>query len=178
MEKNESGKLPRKRFFSKKKILLIAAMVLLAGTAGGIFMVKASDKPAFCSSCHIMKPYYASWHDSKLLAKKHADADVKCHDCHEASMAAQAEEGIKYISGNYKNPLEKRSFSQEMCLKCHQDFAAIQAKTDFEESNPHDSHNGKQECNVCHSMHRESELMCAQCHVFTWSQELDESWLQ
>lgn len=177
-EKHEQKKLRRNPWLTKKTVLIIIAAVLLLGAAGGIFMVKASDRPAFCSSCHIMKPYYESWQDSNLLAKKHADADVQCHDCHEASIAIQAEEGIKYISGNYKTPLEKRQFSQEMCIACHDDFAAIKTKTDFEESNPHDSHNGKQECNVCHSMHRESELMCAQCHVFTWSLELDDSWAQ
>lgn len=178
MEKFKSGRLSGKHFFSKKKILLAAAIVLLAGTAGGLFLVKAGDNPAFCSSCHIMKPYYESWHDSNLLAQKHADAGVTCHDCHEASVATQAEEGIKYITGSYKNPLDKRTFSKQMCLDCHDDFAEIQAKTNFEESNPHDSHNGNQECNVCHSMHQESELMCSQCHVFTWSLELDDSWRQ
>lgn len=177
-EKLVTKKISRNRFFTKKVILIMVAIVLLLGAAVGVLIVKASDKPAFCTSCHIMKPYYESWHDSNLLAKKHADADITCHDCHEASISIQAEEGIKYISGNYKTPLEKRSFPQEMCLNCHNDFAAIQTKTEFEESNPHDSHNGNQECNVCHSMHQESELMCAQCHMFTWSQELDDSWKQ
>ncbi len=175
-EKNVSNNSPKSRFLNKKFVLIIVAIVVLVGAGGGIFMAKASDKPAFCSSCHIMKPYYESWHDSSLLAKKHADADVKCHDCHEASISIQAEEGIKYITGNYKTPLDKRSFSKERCLQCHDDFAKIQAKTDFEESNPHDSHNGKQDCNLCHSMHQQSRVMCAQCHTFVWSQELDDSW--
>lgn len=166
----------RARFINRKVLLIVILVVVVVGAGGGIFMVKASDKPAFCTSCHIMKPYYDSWHDSNLLANKHADADVTCHDCHEASISIQAEEGIKFVSGNYKTPLDKRVFSKQLCLDCHDDFASIKANTELEESNPHDSHNGKQECNLCHSMHQESKVMCAQCHLFEWTQELDDSW--
>lgn len=166
----------RARFFNKKVLMIAALVVVAVGAGGGIWMVKASDRPSFCNSCHIMKPYYDSWQDSSLLAKKHADADVNCHDCHTPSISTQMEEGVKYITGNYQTPLEKREFPKQLCLDCHDDFAAIQAKTDFEESNPHDSHNGQQECNLCHSMHHESKVMCAQCHFFDWTLELDDSW--
>jgi hypothetical protein len=36
----------------------------------------------------------------------------------------------------------------------------------------------EQDCNVCHSMHDYSEVYCAQCHLFKWYDDLDESWGQ
>ncbi|MEN6460988.1 MAG: cytochrome c3 family protein [Syntrophomonas sp.] len=176
MEKKEQAdKSGWKKIFTKKVIIIVIALVLVVGAGAGVGLVKASDNPAFCSTCHIMKPYYQSWHSSNLLANKHADADVKCHDCHESSISIQAEEGIKFVTGDYKTPLDKRKFSREFCLRCH-DFDKVKAKTNFDESNPHDSHNGEQNCNLCHSMHRQSKVMCSECHQFNWMNDLDGSW--
>lgn len=169
----------KKQGFNFKKIILIAALIVVViGAGGGIYMLKASDNPEFCSSCHIMEPYYESWNDSNLLAHKHAISEDKleCHDCHEPNLSTQIEEGIKFVTGNYQDPLEKREFSRDFCLECHDDWDSIVEATDFEDSNPHDSHNGEQECNVCHNMHRQSVVMCAQCHFFSWIEQLDDSW--
>lgn len=166
----------RERFFNKKVLLIIAALIVVIGAGAGVGLVKASDNPAFCSTCHIMKPYYESWKSSTLLASKHAKAGVTCHDCHKASFTTQVEEGVKYITGDYTTPLKKREFPKEFCLKCHNDFESIKAKTNFEDSNPHDSHNGEQECSLCHRMHQKSTVMCSQCHQFEWIDKLDESW--
>lgn len=171
---NEGNK---KQGINWKKIILIAVVIVVViGVGGGIYLLKASDNPEFCSSCHIMESYYESWNDSNLLANKHAENGVECHDCHEATLSTQIEEGVKYITGNYEDPLEKREFSKDFCLKCHDDWESIVAATDFEESNPHDSHLGEQECNVCHNMHRQSQIMCAECHFFGWIDDLDDSW--
>lgn len=183
MEQNTGRKGFRERFFNKKVLLIVAVLVIVGGTGFGVFMVKASHDPAFCTACHIMEPYYESYNNSNLLANKHAEAGLVCHDCHEPSITTQAEEGIKYITGNYQTPLEKRSFSKDFCLECHENyeevkFENVKAKTDFEESNPHDSHNGELECNTCHSMHQQSQVMCAQCHLFVWTTELDDSWVK
>lgn len=175
-----------KKVFNKKVFLIIVAVIVMIGVGGGVAMLKASNNPTFCISCHIMKPYYQSWHDGSLLAAKHAKAGVTCHDCHTSSIAGQAQEGIKYISGNYKTPLDKRNFgTRAFCLKCHSasgtgspkgmTFETAEAKTNFAESNPHANHNGEQDCNVCHSMHSKSKVMCAQCHQFQWMNKLDSS---
>jgi cytochrome c nitrite reductase small subunit len=183
VENNErQRKTFRERFLNRKTLIIIAALIIVVGAGGAAALVKASDYPAFCNTCHIMKSYYTSWHDSNLLANQHAEADVECHDCHQATIATQAHEGIAYITGNYKTPLEKRQFSRDFCLKCHSEsggattFEQAKAATNFEESNPHDSHNGEQDCTLCHNMHRQSEVMCAQCHHFDWMNDLDESW--
>ena len=67
---NKSGK---KRALSTASLMVkiglvlnIAALICLlytSGAGGGIYMLKASDNPEFCSSCHIMEPYYESWND-------------------------------------------------------------------------------------------------------------------
>jgi cytochrome c nitrite reductase small subunit len=165
-----------KKLFNKKVLLIIVALAVVVGAGGSLVMVKASDNPAFCSTCHLMKPYYESWHDGNLLAKKHADADVECHDCHESSLSIQIQEGIKFVTGDYKTPLDKREFPEEFCLRCHDDFESVKAKTNLGDSNPHESHIGEQECYMCHSMHQQSEVVCAQCHTFTWVDDLDDSW--
>lgn len=168
----------RERFFNKKAIIIAAVTIIVIGAGAGAGLVKASDNPAFCQTCHIMQKYYDSWHAGDLLAKKHADADLKCHDCHDSSITVQAKEGIKFITGNYKDPLDQRKMPREFCLKCHDDFDAVKAKTNFEESNPHDSHKGEQDCYLCHSMHRQSRVMCLDCHNFKWIDELDDSWVK
>lgn len=164
-----------KKVCNKRVVFISLALVIVIGVGVGVGLVKASNNPAFCNTCHLMKPYYDSWHSSSLLANKHAQEGVTCHDCHESSISVQAEEGLKFITGNYKTPIEQRKFPRDFCLKCH-DFEKVKAKTNFKESNPHDSHNGEQECNVCHSMHRQSQVMCAQCHLFDWMNNLDASW--
>ncbi|HEY3423222.1 MAG TPA: cytochrome c3 family protein [Negativicutes bacterium] len=169
----EKGNLQKK--ILQKKVLLPLLLLLLVAVAGFAAMEKASDKPAFCANCHNMQSYYDSWHEGNLLAKKHADAKVNCHDCHEPSFTQQADEGIKYVTGNFETPLKKREFPKEFCLKCH-DYEQVKAKTNFGKSNPHDSHNGEQDCNKCHNMHQQSKIQCAECHTFPWMKKLDDSW--
>ncbi|HWQ74640.1 MAG TPA: cytochrome c3 family protein [Syntrophomonas sp.] len=166
----------RKKLFTARNIIIFAAIVIILGAGAVAGLVKASDNPAFCTSCHIMQPYYQSWDSSDLLANKHAAAGVTCHQCHESSVLTQAEEGLKFITGDYKTPLDKRNLgTRDFCLACH-DFDTVKSKTNFDDSNPHDSHQGEQDCNLCHNMHQQSQLMCSQCHQFSWADKLDESW--
>ena len=177
MEKNrEPGKKGWKKVFNKKVILIVIAGLVIIGSGTGVGLLKASEKPAFCATCHNMKSYYTSWKDSNLLANKHEKAGVTCHECHQASIPAKINEGVKYVTGDYETPLQKRDYgTRDFCLKCH-DFDKVKSKTNFEETNPHDLHNGEQDCNLCHNMHRQSKPMCAECHTFDWMNKLDESW--
>jgi hypothetical protein len=184
----EQMKKGSKRSSTGKTVIIIIAVLLIIGSATGAALLKASQKPSFCTSCHNMKPYYTSWASSDLLANKHEKAGVTCHDCHKESLSAQMSEGVKYVTGDYKTPMKKRNFgTREMCFECHSDkgngapkgdtFETVTSKTAFEEENPHSNHNGDMECNECHSMHRQSKVMCAQCHQFNWFEKLDSSWV-
>lgn len=170
-ENNSTEQKPKKKL-TRKKILIILLCVLVFFVAGGIAVVKASDNPAFCSTfCHNMKPMYNSYKHSNLLANAHAKAGVVCHDCHQDSLSVKAQEGVKYITSNYENPMKTRKFSKNMCLKCH-NYKKVIAKTNFKESNPHQSHNGELECNKCHKMHEPSTVYCSKCHSFGWMNNL------
>lgn len=163
----------------QKKVIGVFFVLVLIGIGGMAVMAKNSDKPEFCTSCHNMQSYYDSWHDSNFLAKKHADANVTCHDCHQASIVQQAEEGVKYVTGSYETPMEKRKFPNEFCIKCH-NMDEVKEKTNFEfkgkKANPHDAHVGDQDCNECHSMHQESKLSCTECHIQPWMKKLPDYW--
>lgn len=158
----------------KKKLIFILLAVLVLLGIGGLAVVKASDNPSFCGAfCHNMKPMYKSYSDSKsnMLAHDHAKAEVECHGCHQDSLTTKAMEGVKYVTGNFEDPMKTRKFSKDMCLKCH-DYKKVIAKTNFKESNPHQSHNGQLECNQCHKMHESSTVYCAKCHDFKWMDKL------
>lgn len=177
----------QKKLLNVKTILIIIAALIIVGGGIGAGLIKASEKPAFCANCHNMKTYYTSWNNSNLLANGHKKADVTCHDCHQESISAKMNEGLKYIIGDYKTPMEKHNFgTKKMCLECHSSagtgspkgdtFETATSKTAFAEGNPHANHNGVQDCNKCHSMHRQSKVMCAECHQFGWYNDLDSSW--
>ncbi|MDR0433668.1 MAG: cytochrome c3 family protein [Gracilibacteraceae bacterium] len=202
LDQQESSREPakNKKLLTPKKVILVLGVLVLLGAGGGFGVMKASDNPAFCTLCHNMQKYYDSFSFSQtdekngenydLLAKRHADsADaLVCHDCHEASLSVQLSEGVKFITGNYLDPLERRDFGDQFCLDCH-DFEEVKQITrerfaevsgpPYNVANPHDSHNGELDCSVCHRMHQKQTLLCAQCHELKWTGEVlrDAAWI-
>ncbi|HAA09957.1 MAG: cytochrome c3 [Syntrophomonadaceae bacterium] len=171
----------RERFLNKKVILIVigVAVIIGAGTAGAL--LKASENPSFCATCHLVEPYYVSWSEGVLLDHQHAVEDVTCQECHTRSIPEKAMEGLNFITGNYTLPLEgSQQGDRQFCLECHSEdgdgssWEEIKLATVFEESNPHDSHHGEQDCNICHNMHEKSYAFCSDCHIFNWLSELDE----
>jgi nitrate/TMAO reductase-like tetraheme cytochrome c subunit len=177
--KNTKVKLLSK--LSNKKIIFIMLITFvflgIGGMVGAKGVLKASDKPSFCTSCHNMQPMYDSYQHSNLLANSHAKAKDKvvCHDCHESSLVKKASEGVKYVTGDYETPMKTRGFSDDMCLKCHK-MNEVKSKTNFDGSNPHQSHLGKLECSSCHKMHEPSKVYCSNCHESSllWMENLPE----
>ena len=171
-------------YFNRKAILIMLSAIVIVGAGAGVGLLKASANPTFCGTCHIIKPYYQSWNEGSLLDHQHAEANVTCQECHHSTIPEKAQEGFNYIIANYVVPLEGGpDGGRDFCLDCHSEngngssWAEIRAATDFEEANPHDSHNGEQECNECHNMHQPSQVMCSQCHFFKWVNDLDiEAW--
>lgn len=171
----------RERFLTKRNLIILAAAVSIAG-AGGAAVLRVGENPSFCTSCHIIKPYYESWNEGSLLDHKHAQQDVNCRECHSRSILDKAQEGFNYMIGNYTLPLESETGGRDFCLECHSEEGAgtgwdeIKAATNYERYNPHDSHEGEQKCNLCHKMHQPSQFVCTQCHSLSWTDGLDESW--
>jgi len=85
--------------------------------------------------------------DGKLLVEKHKSTGVECSSCH-------------------KETPPKQAVPTAVCTGCHGDYEAIAKRSEKVEPNPHDSHEGKLDCGVCHHSHRESELYCSRCHAF------------
>ena len=181
-DNNMEKKSFREKYLNKKFIMIVVGVGILIGGVTAGALLKASENPSFCANCHIIKPYYVSWSDGVLLDHKHAEEDVECLDCHVRTIPEKAMEGVNFITGNYYMPLEGPPGDRAMCLDCHSEdgegstWEEIKAATDFTDSNPHDSHNGEQDCNVCHQMHKQSTPFCAECHVWGWYKDLDEGW--
>lgn len=58
-----------------KKIILIAALCLVAAAVLILKGASYAEKPEFCKTCHSMKYYYNTWVDS-------SHKEVTCFDCH------------------------------------------------------------------------------------------------
>lgn len=80
------GKSFRERFLNKRTILIVLVAAVIIGTGVAAGLLKASENPSFCASCHIVEPYYLSWNDSPLLDHKHAEENITCQECHERSI--------------------------------------------------------------------------------------------
>lgn len=151
------------------KIVLAVIVGLATLAAMGTVWVKDSRKnPEYCAMCH-EDPHYESWagDDSVLLAHDHAQMGVSCQTCHGRTVGESLGEWRDYFVG-YEVPLRQRKMSMDFCFRCHGSYEEIIPPTAPEvlgaERNPHDSHFGQLECNVCHNMHRESVDYCAGCH--------------
>ncbi|MGX9460968.1 cytochrome c3 family protein [Shewanella sp. A14] len=116
-----------------------------------------------------IKYYSSSIKSGQLLGKSHGDAGLSCKDCHEKGMPKITQDTSKHNLGD------------KFCLNCH-DADEVNNKVVFKykghEVFPHSQHLGDMQCADCHSMHQESTLMCAECHVQPWMKTLPARWKQ
>ncbi len=163
----------------RTRIMVALASVVVIIVIAGVGLWQYHEQPQFCgNTCHIMKPYLESWQSSTFSAHAHAEKGVTCLDCHEPTLEQQTEELIRYVKGDYKNPLRQRKFKKEWCLRCHDhgSYPEIIERTKNMEPNPHNSHYGELDCRVCHRMHQSSELYCAHCMEQT-KVKVPEGWI-
>jgi nitrate/TMAO reductase-like tetraheme cytochrome c subunit len=131
--KNETAsdgkrKPSRLRRFLIRFTVFVAVMAVL----GGVFLAVAehhTSQPQFCSSCHIMEPYYETWaadlHGGKL--------EVACVECHYAPGEQNTfkakfrglSQAASYFSGRYGAGRPRAHVVNASCLtsKCHGDMA-------------------------------------------------------
>lgn len=108
----------------------ITALVLVViGVALTAVAEHRTSKPEFCGSCHIMEPYYASWHADFHGGK----LEVACVDCHYApgerttfhAKLRGLSQVASYFSGRYGTSRPRARVDNHSCLtsKCHGDQA-------------------------------------------------------
>ncbi len=163
----------RPRFFKFLGFLGVLILILLVG------MFEFSTSPYFCSSCHIMKPYYQAW---KTSSHNH----VPCVECHyppelreKLWLKFQAFSQVaKYVTKTYSSK-PYAEISDTSCLRkgCHEK-RLLERKVVFKKGikfyhKPHltlGRRGKKLRCTSCHSQvvvgnHMEvTESTCFLCH--------------
>ena len=125
---------------------------------------------------------YADTNKLSVTVHKESDQEITCLGCHEPTMSEQIAEGLKWVTGDYDVPLQMRLIykqpaegtndknGMDFCLRegCHEGITTIEelkvANADLAR-NPHDNHNGNQNCYICHKTHELSVMPCTQCHL-------------
>jgi hypothetical protein len=150
------------------KIILAVLATVLAVAAIALLALEAQGRdPNHCAGCHPIKAYVDSSRSSDFEASTHSKSGVGCLSCHPRTLANELKEQVAYRTGNYRKPLREVKVRQEVCLRCHTDYALMAERTAKVVPNPHKSHLGAVDCRVCHKMHKESVHYCfsAGCHV-------------
>jgi len=158
-----------------KKFLFLAAIglgIILAAGTGGVIAAEKSlyqKDPQSCVKCHLIKPYVETWTHSDFLDHQHEKSGIGCLECHQLTPQQEKQHVAKFNRKAYPSPLEEREYANDLCFRCHGSYQDIIARTkEYKEKgltrNPHESHYGEIDCNLCHKMHRPSIDYCSQCH--------------
>ena len=174
---------------------IVCVVVIAAGIGFWVWHEQPSFCNAICHSpmdpylptyeAEAGQPATDKWGDevasgSYMLASVHrTSADARCMTCHEPVLAEQVSEAMNWMSGNFYDPLDERTLEDlteasgkdpdAFCLNeaCHnvtrEDLeATLAGKYEF---NPHKPRHGAQDCTACHKAHRQSVLLCSECHT-------------
>lgn len=130
-----------------KRIILIGTFTIIGIAA----MQKITYEPAFCGSCHEMKPQYVTWQAS-------AHSKIACTSCHmEPEVSNLVQDKVlllnwvyKHIKKSYFLPIElKKPMPNSVCESCHSDSRIITPSGDIKI--PHDKHLAQGiTCVTCH----------------------------
>ena len=168
--KDPSPKGPRS--WIKALVWVNVGWILLVGVglSAAAIIHESDTNPELCRTCHLMEAHVDSYLTSSNLDHAHEQAGVECKECHDYSIEAEVTSAIKYVTGDYdvvsaSNPeLIRRTFGDEMCLKCHVSYEHIANQTDYLVRNPHLSHWPSPACRTCHVSHGEQIDYCSECH--------------
>jgi len=194
--------VPAKKKLNRWPIVLgVMAAVLVVAFGGFMYW---HEQPSFCGAfCHTpMDPYLATYNygpgepavdkwgkevsdSNAMMAVTHKAQGANCLDCHVPTIKEQLYEGMKWIAGNYANPLIERTLSDlvkargipndEFCLNsgCHHvdaDGAPLETREDLVISSAylkrpvHTPQHAVFKCSACHKAHRASVIYCSKCH--------------
>ena len=165
-----------------RSVRSLRGATLAAGLALGLFVVLVllamlgTSTPRFCGTCHIMKPYYASW-----KASKHNR--IACVECHiSPGIGAELRKKyealsmvVKYFTATYGTK-PWAEVDDANCLRCHE-RRLLEGRVDFQgvifDHTPHltESRKGiRLRCTSCHSQVMVGSHIavtpstCALCH--------------
>ncbi len=146
---------------TRRFLLLVLLLLLAVVSLASWFVFHYSKTPEFCESCHIMKPYVASWRQSP-----HGQRGTFCNDCHfppgaknylRAKLATTVEL-VKHVTDT-EGPMPYAEVEDASCLRegCHE-TQKLQGKLLF-----------KDKYNFDHGRHlselrRGKKLRCTSCH--------------
>ncbi len=140
------------------------------------------EQPSFCSTvCHeVMASYVDAYYseDPALAVTAHEAAGITCLGCHwsQAKLLDLVNEVVMFVSDSFTDPLPDMSeefVNDEFCGTCH-DGTTSSTKEEATEDWDYDPHNIPDDethssleitCSSCHSVHKQSTLVCAECHV-------------
>ncbi|MEW5944592.1 MAG: NapC/NirT family cytochrome c [bacterium] len=142
-----------------KTIVKAAVIAFIVLATAAFLVVRATEKPEFCTRCHIMKPYYQAW-------KSSTHNGVPCIECHYPPGIQGTFEGkfkalsqvAKYVTGT-AGTRPWAEIPDESCLRegCHE-RRLLQGTVEFGpvvfDHRPHllGMRRGKQlRCTSCHS---------------------------
>ena len=174
---------------------IVLSVIFICVIAFFVAFLHWHEQPSFCSTmCHNnMQKYVDGYYseDDSLLVSKHAEAGVTCLGCHwsQAKMMDLVHEVVLYVSDSYTDPLTDHTefVSDEFCGTCHDGnldeanhAATKEDATSDQIIDPHnipdiEAHAGLNiTCGDCHSVHKTSTMVCAQCH--SGMVEVPEGW--
>jgi len=145
----------------KKKILLILVGIFGFFILAAFAAILYTERPEFCLSCHIMKPYYDSW-------KKSTHNKLNCVECHYApGLKAHIQgkinglvEVAKFLTDGYKKKYDAE-VNDTSCLRqgCHDKENLKNKELLFRAKIPftHAQHFKKLKTDI--------ELRCTNCHT-------------
>lgn len=127
---------------------LLAAVLIALSAAGAaaVPVFKATEKPAFCITCHEMRPYYDAWqtgaHKTVDCVACHVDPGTVNHLKHKATATKEL---VDHFSTKPTFPRGDAVVPDARCLVCHKD---ILSRTGPKFS--HKQHAGTAPCAECH----------------------------
>jgi nitrate/TMAO reductase-like tetraheme cytochrome c subunit len=129
-------------------ILALAVVLTFAGVAAAaVPAFQATEKPAFCRTCHEMVPYHEAWaagtHSSVDCVDCHVDAGTVNHVKHKV---VATQELWVHLTGDPRFPQGTAEVPDARCLRCHD---RIRESTGPRFS--HKKHAGSAPCVSCHA---------------------------
>lgn len=156
---------------------LVPGFVIAFGLVSAVLAIQVTSTPNFCGTCHIMRPYYQTWSQSK-------HHNVPCVECHiSPGVGAELRKKVealnmvvKYLTAAWgTNPWAQ--VDDAACLRCHE-RRLLEGKAPYGVARfDHEPHLGeayeglKLRCTSCHQHTIKSEHIsvsggtCALCHV-------------